>query len=43
MFWHARRSWMDALYERSYHMQMGEVHLPSLDLYMLNDLNRSSV
>lgn len=37
MFWHARRSWIDALYERSYHMQMGEVHLPSLDLYMLND------
>lgn len=37
MFWHARRSWMDALYERSYEMQMGEVHLPSLDLYMLND------
>lgn len=37
MFWHARRSWMDALYERSYSMQMGEVHLPSLDLYMLND------
>lgn len=37
MFWHARRSWMDALYERSYSMQMGEVHLPGVDLYMLND------
>ena len=37
MFWHARRSWMDALYERSYTMQMGEVHLPGVDLYMLND------
>lgn len=38
MFWRARRSWMDALYERSYTMQMGEVHLPGVDLYMLNDL-----
>jgi cytochrome P450 len=38
MFWHARRSWMDALFERSYTMQMGEVHLPGVDLYMLNDL-----
>lgn len=37
MFVHARRSWMDALYERSYSMQMGEVHLPGVDLYMLND------
>lgn len=37
MFLHARRSWMDALYERSYSMQMGEVHLPGVDLYMLND------
>lgn len=38
LFWHARRSWMDALYERSYTMQMGEVHLPGVDLYMLNDV-----
>ena len=38
MFWRARRSWMDALYERSYSMQMGEVHLPGVDLYMLNDV-----
>ena len=38
MFWHARRSWMDALYERSYSMQMGEVHLPGTDLYMVNDI-----
>ena len=36
MFFSARRSWLDALYERSYHMQMGEVHLPGLDLYMVN-------
>jgi cytochrome P450 len=37
MFFSARRSWLDALYERSYHMQMGEVHLPGLDLYMVNE------
>jgi len=37
LFWHARRSWLDALYERSYSMQMGEVHLPGVDLYMVND------
>lgn len=36
MFFSARRSWLDALYERSYQMQMGEVHLPGLDLYMVN-------
>ena len=37
MFFSARRSWMDSLYERSYRMQMGEVHLPGVDLYMVND------
>jgi cytochrome P450 len=37
MFFSARRSWLDALYERSYAMQMGEVHLPGMDLYMVND------
>jgi cytochrome P450 len=37
LFRSARHSWMDALYERSYHMQMGEVHLPGVDLYMVND------
>ena len=37
MFFSARRSWLDALYERSYRMQMGEVHLPGLDLYMVNE------
>lgn len=36
MFFSARRSWLDALFERSYRMQMGEVHLPGLDLYMVN-------
>jgi cytochrome P450 len=37
MFFSARRSWLDALYERSYRMQMGEVHLPGLDMYMVNE------
>lgn len=37
MFFSARRSWLDALYERSYRMHMGEVHLPGLDLYMVNE------
>jgi cytochrome P450 len=37
MFFSARRSWLDALYERSYRMRMGEVHLPGLDLYMVNE------
>ncbi|MFM2348850.1 MAG: hypothetical protein RL654_3603, partial [Pseudomonadota bacterium] len=32
MFLSARHSWLDALYERSYRMQMGEVRLPGLDL-----------
>lgn len=36
MFFRARRSWLHSLYERSYNMQMGELHLPGLDLYMLN-------
>jgi cytochrome P450 len=37
MFFGTRRSWMDTLYERSYSMQMGEVHLPGLDIYMVNE------
>ncbi len=37
LFRRGRHSWMDALYERSYRMQMGEVHLPGVDLYMVND------
>ena len=37
MFFSARRSWMDGLYERSYRMKMGEVHLPGVDLYMVNE------
>lgn len=37
MFFNARRSWLDGLYERSYSMQMGEFHLPGLNLYMVNE------
>jgi cytochrome P450 len=37
MFFSARHSWLDALYERSYSMQMGEVHLAGLDMYMVNE------
>ena len=37
LFFSARKSWLDALYERSYQMKMGEVHLPGLDLYMVNE------
>jgi len=37
MFLSKRRSWLDALYERSYHMKLGEVHLPGVDLYMVNE------
>lgn len=37
LFIGARRSWLETLYERSYAMQMGEVHLPGLDLYMINE------
>ena len=37
LFFGARRSWLDVLYERSYRMQMGEVHLPGVDLYMVNE------
>lgn len=36
-FFGARHSWIDGLFERSYRMQMGEVHLPGKHLYMVND------
>jgi cytochrome P450 len=32
----SRSSWLDVQYERSYRMQMGEIHLPKLDVYMIN-------
>ena len=37
LFLAARRSWLEPLYARSYEMHMGEVHLPGLDLYMVNE------
>jgi cytochrome P450 len=37
MFFSKRRSWLDGLYVRSYSMKMGEVHLPGVDLYMVNE------
>ena len=37
MFFSKRRSWLDSLYQRSYVMKMGEVHLPGVDLYMVNE------
>jgi len=36
MLFGKRRSWLDGLFTGSYRMKMGEVHLPGLDLYMLN-------
>ncbi len=37
MFLGKRNSWLDGLYARSYSMKMGEVHLPGVDVYMLNE------
>lgn len=37
MFFSKRRSWLDSLYVRSYQMKLGEVHLPGVDLYMVNE------
>ena len=37
IFLSKRRSWLDGLYERSYQMKMGEVHLPGVDLYVPNE------
>lgn len=37
LFFRARRSWMDMLYERSYSMKMGHVHVPGMDVFMAND------
>jgi len=36
MFFRKRRSWLDGLFERSYRMKMGQVLLPGLDVYMVN-------
>ena len=37
MFFGKRRSWLDGLYARSYAMKMGEIKLPGLELYMVNE------
>ena len=37
LFLSARHSWLHSLSERAYRMHMGEVHLPGVDLYMVND------
>ncbi len=36
LFFRARRSWLDVLFERSYAMKMGHVHLPAADIFMVN-------
>ncbi|GGB46330.1 cytochrome P450 [Oceanisphaera marina] len=36
VFFKKRHSWLDALYERSYRMKMGEFKLPGFRLYMVN-------
>jgi cytochrome P450 len=38
IFFKKSRSWMDALYSRSYNMKMGEIRLPTSKLFMVNDL-----
>ena len=43
MFFGKRHSWLDGLYERSYSMKMGEVHLPRVDLYMVNEHSSRSL
>ena len=37
MFFKARHSWMNSLFERSYRMKMGEVHLFGRHVYMVNE------
>ena len=37
MFFRARKSWMHSLFERSYRMKMGEVHLFGRHVYMVNE------
>jgi len=36
MFFRKRRSWLDGLYDRSYRMKMGQIKLPGLELFMVN-------
>lgn len=37
-FFSGWNSWIHTLFERSYTMKMGEIHLPTLDFYIANDL-----
>jgi len=37
-FFEGWNSWIHTLFERSYTMKMGEIHLPRLDFYIANDL-----
>lgn len=37
-FFSGWNSWIHTLFERSYTMKMGEIHLPKLDFYIANDL-----
>ncbi len=39
IFFKKQHSWLDGLYERSYSMKMGQVNMPGLDLYMVNQLD----
>lgn len=36
LFFKKSRSWMDGLYDRSYGMKMGEIKMPGMHLYMVN-------
>jgi cytochrome P450 len=36
LFFRKRRSWLEALYERSYKMKMGQVNIPGNRIYMIN-------
>lgn len=36
LFFRKGRSWMDGLYDRSYGMKMGEIHLPGMHVFMVN-------
>ncbi len=38
-FFEGWNSWIHTLFERSYTMKMGEIHLPRLDFYIANDLS----
>ena len=37
-FFRGWRSWLDVLFEKSYTMKLGEVHIPALSFYVANEL-----